>query len=112
MQHAGVVKNWFLGWTPFAPSEVTLAGTPGAELKCPPELIEVTDAGVPLICATAGGKRKRSAANTKASAATVAEFSRSTSQSYSDFATIARPLCHMGRAFVSTLLRAGFVCRL
>jgi hypothetical protein len=27
-----------------------LAGTPGAGLRCPPELIEVTDAGVPLIC--------------------------------------------------------------
>jgi hypothetical protein len=36
---------------PLGPREVTLAGTPGAELKCPPKPIDVTEAGTPLICA-------------------------------------------------------------
>ena len=39
-----------------------LAGTPGVELRWPPELIEVTDAGVPLICPFAAGRQKNQSA--------------------------------------------------
>ena len=39
-----------------------LAGTPGVELRWPPKLVEVTDAGVPLICALAAGGEKNQSA--------------------------------------------------
>ena len=66
-----------------------LAGTPGVELRCPPKLVEVTEAGVPLICAGAEGARKNNPA--RASTATVAEFSRFTYESYSSLETTAYP---------------------
>jgi hypothetical protein len=68
-----------------------LAGTPGVELGFPPKLIEVTDAGVPLICAGARGTEVRSVVipTTSTSPAAMAEFSRFTFKSYSRFATIA-----------------------
>ena len=68
-----------------------LAGTPGVELKWPPELIEVTDAGVPLICPFAAGVRKTSPPRTRVSTATVAEFSPITCESYPSFQTMAQP---------------------
>ena len=48
------------------------------ELKWPPKFIEVTEAGVPLICAEAGAGSRTSAVTNNVSAATVAEFSLST----------------------------------
>jgi hypothetical protein len=68
-----------------------LAGVPGEELKCPPELIEVTDAGVPLICALAVGDTKINPLRTRARAATGAEFSRFTYESYPSLETMAHP---------------------
>ena len=68
-----------------------LAGVPGEEFKRPPELIEVTDAGVPLICALALGDTKTNPPKTRASAATGAEFSRFTYESYPSLETMAHP---------------------
>ena len=68
-----------------------LAGTPGVELRWPPELIEVNDAGVPLICPSAAGVRKTKVPRTRVSTAPVAEFSRITFESYRTFETMAQP---------------------
>jgi hypothetical protein len=70
-----------------------LAGTPGVGFDLPPELIEVTDAGVPLICAEA----ERASVNiptASASPAAMAEFSRFTFKSYSRFGAIALLPCN------------------
>jgi hypothetical protein len=67
-----------------------LAGTPGAELRCPPELIEVTDAGVPLICPPEAGTSARRNPQARI-AATVAEFSPFTYESYPSLETMAQP---------------------
>src|SRR6266853_4256314 len=78
---------------PFGPSDVMLARTPGVEFRCPPKLVEVTEAGTPLICAFAAGARARQidAPAIRASAATVAEFSRLTYESYPSLETMGRP---------------------
>jgi hypothetical protein len=76
---------------PFGPIEVILAGTPGEEFECPPKLVEVTDAGTPLICAFAAGGTRASQIHPPAirtSAATVAEFSRFTYESYPSLETM------------------------
>jgi hypothetical protein len=82
--------NWLPGTMPFDPIEVTLGGTPGVEFRWPPKLIEVTEAGVPLICENAGAEKNMPPANSPI-AATVAEFSRLTCQSYSSFRNMAPP---------------------
>lgn len=71
---------------------MTLAGTPGVELTCPPKFVEVTEDGVPLIWAMAGLSKKRATMlSSTAGAATVAEFGSSTQESYSCFSTMAHP---------------------
>src|ERR1700676_101000 len=87
-----------------------MAGTPGGEFRCPPKLVEVTDAGVPLICAFAAGAkaRKTNPPTTRARAATVAEFSRFTYESYPSFETMAQAppeqkLLYMIRAWPSSV---------
>jgi hypothetical protein len=43
-----VAQHGKLGPKPLGPSEVTLAGTPGAVLRLPPNPKEVTEAGTPF----------------------------------------------------------------
>ena len=69
-----------------------LAGVPGEEFKRPPELMEVTDAGVPLICALAAGDTRANPPKTRAIAATGAKFSRFTYESYPKFGNHGAPL--------------------
>jgi len=66
--------------------EVTVGGTPRGPVD-PPKPFDVTDGGPPLSCACAAGTSKASAKT-----ATVAGFSRFTSESYSSLTIIARSL--------------------
>src|SRR5438309_7818942 len=88
MQQVGSLKNGLLEPNPFGPNEVMLGGTPEILLPCPPNPMEVTEAGTPLICPAA----ETVANNPSANPTTIDRISRHISKSYLSSAVTAHLL--------------------
>src|SRR2546430_9639004 len=64
MQQVGSLKNGLLEPNPFGPNEVMLGGTPEILFPCPPNPMEVTEAGTPFIFSAAENVANKPTAKT------------------------------------------------